>query len=86
MKTVWVLVFVLVLPGCALHYKSGSTCYSFETVSMEDWCEKHQSEQPLVPVFSGSELHPGVKEMCDRLRLSAEYRELMGFTCAEVQP
>lgn len=43
MKLAWVLIgLVLLLDGCAVRYKSGASCWSFEMVSTEDWCEKQR--------------------------------------------
>jgi len=37
-----VLLVVLVGGGCAVRYKAGDSCWSFEMVSTEDWCEKQR--------------------------------------------
>lgn len=43
MTRAWlVLLIVVLLGGCAVRYKSGESCWAFEMVSTEDWCEKQR--------------------------------------------
>ena len=36
---------VALLAGCAIHYRSGSSCYSFEMISTGDeWCKRVRME------------------------------------------
>lgn len=43
-RAVLVLAVVL-LAGCAIHYRSGSSCYSFEMISTgDDWCKRVRME------------------------------------------
>lgn len=36
---------VALLAGCAIHYRSGSSCYSFEMISTgDDWCKRVRME------------------------------------------
>lgn len=42
MKLILVIAVCLIVSGCAVRYKSGASCWSFEMVSTEDWCEKQR--------------------------------------------
>ena len=35
----------LYVSGCAVRYRSESSCYSFEMVATEDWCEKQKEDK-----------------------------------------
>ena len=43
MKTLFLVMLVVIMSGCAVRYKSGESCWSFEMVSTENWCEKQRA-------------------------------------------
>lgn len=42
MTRAWLVLLMVLGSGCAVRYKSGASCWSFEMVSTEDWCEKQR--------------------------------------------
>lgn len=45
MKLAMGVLLVALLAGCAIHYRSGSSCYSFEMISTGDeWCKRVRME------------------------------------------